>query len=66
MPAMLNACLNLSGLGRGTQTEPRRKGELEGGPISVDLCIMSRDIRVRIVHPGGREELYQHAFPASQ
>jgi hypothetical protein len=63
---MLKGCVHLLGLSGSTQRESRRKRELEGAPISVGLCILSRDISVRIVHPGGREELYQHAVPASQ
>ncbi|CAK7332571.1 unnamed protein product [Dovyalis caffra] len=63
---MLNAFVNLLGLNRSTRTESTRKRELEGAPISVALHIQSRDICVRIVHPGGREELYQSAVPASQ
>jgi hypothetical protein len=62
---MLKGCVHLLGLSGSTQRESRRKRELEGAPISVGLCILSRDISVRIVHPGGREELYQYALPAS-
>lgn len=62
---MLKGCVHLLGLSGSTQRESRRKRELEGAPISVGLCIESRDISVRIVHPGGREELYPYALPAS-
>ncbi|KAF9677875.1 hypothetical protein SADUNF_Sadunf08G0153200 [Salix dunnii] len=54
-----------NGLNESTETKSRRKRELEGAPIAVGLCIQWRDISVRIVHPGGREELYRHALPAS-
>ena len=62
---MLKGCVHLLGLSGSTQRESRRKREPEGAPISVGLCIQSRDFSVRIVHPGGREELYQYALPAS-
>lgn len=44
----------------------RKKLELEWPVKSFDLSIQLKDITVRIVHAGGREELYQGAVPASR
>jgi hypothetical protein len=53
--------------GASNDSEPRRKKELGRASISLDTSLqLSRDISVRIVHAGGREELYQNAVPASQ
>lgn len=61
---MLKGCVQLLGLGNHRET--RRKKNLEGASISMDMSLQSKDIFVRIVHAGGREELYQNAVPASQ
>lgn len=47
------------------QRFPRRK-ELKGAIQTVELSIELQDITVRLVHAGGREELYQSAVPASR
>lgn len=55
--------------GASNDREHRRKNELGGAPypISLDMSLqLSRDISVRIVHAGGREELYQNVVTASQ
>lgn len=63
---MLKACARLLGLYRDSHREAKRKKELGGASVSLDLCLQSKDISVRIIHAGGREELYQYALPASQ
>lgn len=46
--------------------EFRRKKEKRGSPVSQDVSSKSKDISVRIVHAGRREEVYYNAVPASQ
>ncbi|XP_057493955.1 uncharacterized protein LOC130779366 [Actinidia eriantha] len=46
--------------------ESRTKKELGDAFISGDLSVQLRDITVRIIHAGGREELYRYAIPASK
>ncbi|KAA8529630.1 hypothetical protein F0562_034270 [Nyssa sinensis] len=58
-------CAQLLGLGRKIDRESRLKN-LEAAAISLDLSIQLKDITVRIIHAGGREELYKKAIPASQ
>ncbi|XP_030960931.1 uncharacterized protein LOC115982463 [Quercus lobata] len=62
----------------GYNRETRRKKYLEGASkdtefrrisgvsISLDISLQSKNIFVRIVHAGGREEGYQDAVPASR
>ncbi|GMI75034.1 hypothetical protein HRI_001172700 [Hibiscus trionum] len=40
------------------------KKDVRGAPMSVDLS-QSRNIYVRIIHAGGKEELYRNAVPVS-
>ncbi|KAJ9169476.1 hypothetical protein P3X46_017668 [Hevea brasiliensis] len=62
---MLKACVLFLGQGRGSHKESGRKKEFGKSPLSFGMCSQSKDFSVRIVHAGGREELYQHAVPAS-
>ncbi|KAK9276440.1 hypothetical protein L1049_005973 [Liquidambar formosana] len=43
----------------------RKKKDFGGAPLSLDLSLQTKDFVVRILHAGGREELYQDAIPAS-
>ncbi|KAM0984219.1 hypothetical protein ACFX13_011847 [Malus domestica] len=72
---MLKWCIQLLGLarnpGRNQLTGPSmddksKRKEVDAASISLDLSMQSKDIFVRIVHAGGREELYQNVVPASQ
>ncbi|KAK0573320.1 hypothetical protein LWI29_006368 [Acer saccharum] len=66
---MLKKFAQLLGLVKHKDKETRRKKEYGGAPVSVDtshLTLRSKDIFVRIVHPGGREELYQKAVSVYQ
>ncbi|GAA0145097.1 hypothetical protein LIER_05363 [Lithospermum erythrorhizon] len=45
--------------------EKHQKKSKESATISFSLSLELKDITVRIVHPGGREELYRYAIPAS-
>lgn len=56
--AMLKRCIYLFGL-------PRRKN-VEGGSTSFNFCSQSNDFAVRIVHAGGKEELYRNTVHAAQ
>uniref|UniRef100_A0A5B7AGD0 Uncharacterized protein n=1 Tax=Davidia involucrata TaxID=16924 RepID=A0A5B7AGD0_DAVIN len=62
---MLRRCAQLLGLVRYIGRESRRKKELGAPAISLDLSVRLKDITVRIIHAGGREEQYQNAIPAS-
>ncbi|KDP26659.1 hypothetical protein JCGZ_17817 [Jatropha curcas] len=62
---MLKACRGCLGNNRGSHKESRKKKELGRASLSLDLQLQSKDIFVRIVHAGGREELYQYAVTAS-
>lgn len=72
---MLKRCIQLLGLARNTDsgrnTQVRGSTIAEGSaskevgaPISLDFSLKSNNF-VRIVHSGGREELYQNVVPAS-
>lgn len=50
----------------GNDRDFRRKKELKGARRALELSIQLKDITVRIIHAGGREELYQSALPASR
>lgn len=63
---MLKRCAQLLGLVHHTDKDLRRKKEFGGAIRTLDLSIQLKDITVRIVHAGGREELYQSAVPASR
>ncbi|OAY32515.1 uncharacterized protein LOC110629856 [Manihot esculenta] len=60
---MLKAFVHFLGRIQGSHKESGK--EIGKSPLSLDMCSQSKDISVRIVHAGGREELYQHAVPAS-
>lgn len=72
----MKGCIQLLGMGHNRET--RRKKYLEGASkdtefrrisgvsISLDISLRSKNIFLRIVHAGGREERYQDAVPASQ
>lgn len=71
---MLKRCVLLLGL-RQSNTRESRKKALMGITASFDvslqfpdtsLCSQVRDICVRVVHAGGREELYHHTLYASE
>ncbi|EEF34487.1 uncharacterized protein LOC8273508 [Ricinus communis] len=62
---MLKACVHLLGQNQGSHNESRRKKDVGIAPISFNLRSQSKDFSVRIVHAGGREELYPHEVPAS-
>ncbi|CAK9173766.1 unnamed protein product [Ilex paraguariensis] len=54
------------GLSRSSHRESRRAKEFEFVSTSFDLSVRLKDITVRIIHAGGKEELYQNPIPASQ
>ncbi|KAI9169225.1 hypothetical protein LWI28_009095 [Acer negundo] len=65
---MLKKCAQFLGLVKQKDKETRWKKEYGGALVSVDLShltLRSKDIFVRIVHAGGREELYQNAVSVS-
>lgn len=81
LPAMLKKFAQVLGIGGDFESESKRKKETRGLPLldkesrrkkeeenpkSVNLSLKSKDMFVRIIHPGGREELYPSAFPAFQ
>ncbi|KAF8390494.1 hypothetical protein HHK36_025020 [Tetracentron sinense] len=51
---------------RYVQRESRRRKELGGASISLDLSLRPKDLTVRIVHAGGLVELYHDTIPAYQ
>ncbi|KAK3041852.1 hypothetical protein RJ639_000368 [Escallonia herrerae] len=61
--AMLKRFIPLFGFIR---TGSRRRKALGDASMSLNLNIQLKDITVRVVHAGGREELYHNAIPASQ
>lgn len=63
---MLQLCAQLFGLGRQKDSSSRRNKEFRAAPIALDTTSQSKDISVRIVHAGGREELYQNEVSVSQ
>lgn len=44
--------------------ESNKQKDFEGATISLDLSLQTKDFAVRIIHAGGREELYQGPVPA--
>ncbi|KAL3511338.1 hypothetical protein ACH5RR_030739 [Cinchona calisaya] len=54
------------GLLRSTQKESKSNKDLRVANISLDMSIQFKNSTVRIVHAGGKEELYQHPILASQ
>lgn len=63
---MLKNFVKLLGLASQDDKDSGRKKEIGGAPITLDMTLQSRDVSVRIVHAGGREELYQNAVSVSQ
>ncbi|OMO80051.1 Reticulon [Corchorus olitorius] len=65
--AMLKKCADIFGFVRHANHDSRSTKDLKEAPFSVDLSVQSRsrNISVRIVHAGGREELYQNTIPVS-
>ena len=74
---MMNQCVQLLGMGHNRET--RRNKYLEGASkdtefrrilgevsIALDISLQSKNIFVRVVHAGGREERYQDVVPASR
>ncbi|XP_010646761.1 uncharacterized protein LOC104878311 [Vitis vinifera] len=62
---MLKRCIPLLGFVRYPDRESRRKN-VGGTSTSLNLSLQSNDFTIRIVHAGGREEVYQNAVLASQ
>ncbi|KAF5450243.1 hypothetical protein F2P56_030610 [Juglans regia] len=56
----------LEGASDDRSSESRGKKEVRGASISLDVRLQAKNIYVRIVHAGGREELYPNAIPASK
>ena len=77
---MLKRCIQLLGLAWNPDSGSKRNKQLTGpfvddrsevkevdaASISLDLRWGSKDVFVRIVHAGGREELYQNVVSVSQ
>ncbi|XVF02542.1 hypothetical protein REPUB_Repub04eG0184100 [Reevesia pubescens] len=62
---MLKNCAAFLGFVSHANGDSESKKDLGGAPMSVDFSLQSRDISVRIIHAGGREELYQNPVPVS-
>ncbi|KAJ9708800.1 hypothetical protein PVL29_000693 [Vitis rotundifolia] len=62
---MLKRCVPLLGFVRYPDGESRRKN-VGGTSKSLNLSLQSNDFTIRVVHAGGREEVYQNAVLASQ
>lgn len=45
---------------------PRRKSKVRGTMTPSDFGLRSKELYVRVVHQGGQQEVYHHAFPASK
>ncbi|KAG2708155.1 hypothetical protein I3760_05G179000 [Carya illinoinensis] len=59
----------LEGASDDRSSESRGKKEVKevrGASISLDVRLQGKNIYIRIVHAGGREELYPNAIPASK
>lgn len=64
---MLKHVAHLLGLAEKNEKDPRKKNQLRGTKASPDYSFQkSNNIFVRIVHAGGKQELYQHAILASK
>ncbi|KAK8655482.1 hypothetical protein V6N13_108057 [Hibiscus sabdariffa] len=61
---MLKMCAALLGFLKHNNRDSGSKKDAQEAPKSVDFS-QSRDMSVRIVHAGGKEELYQNALPVS-
>lgn len=73
---MLKRCVQLFGIVRNIDSEPKRKKEIKRLPfpntesgensMTLNLSLKSKGCFVRIIHRGGREELYPHEVQAFQ
>lgn len=63
---MLKRCAQLLGLVHYNDRDSRKRKELRGPIRTLDMTIQLKDITVRIIHAGGRQELYKTAIPASR
>ncbi|XP_039034831.1 uncharacterized protein LOC120171106 [Hibiscus syriacus] len=61
---MLKMCVALFRFVKHKNQDSGNKKDVRGAPMSVDFS-QSRDIYVRIVHAGGKEELYRNVVPVS-
>lgn len=59
-------CFDCFGQAGQTSRGLRSEKEWEGSLVSINSSSLSREIFVRIVHAGGKEELYQNVIPASK
>ncbi|KAL4361119.1 hypothetical protein GQ457_04G007810 [Hibiscus cannabinus] len=57
-------CTAFFGFVKHKNQDSSSKKDVRGAPMSIDVS-RSRDIYVRIVHAGGKEELYRNAVPVS-
>ncbi|CAN4123313.1 unnamed protein product [Withania somnifera] len=62
---MLKLCANKSGGGQNTIIEPEKRKKLKETD-SFSLSLQLKDITVRIVHPGGKVDMYDCAISAAQ
>ncbi|TMX02175.1 hypothetical protein EJD97_022479 [Solanum chilense] len=62
---MLKLCGNKSGRGQNTDRESEKKKKLKETD-SFSLSLQLKDITVRIVHPGGKVDMYDCAISAAQ
>ncbi|KAK1403264.1 hypothetical protein POM88_002869 [Heracleum sosnowskyi] len=63
---MLKRCAQLLGLVNYNDRDSRKRKELTRPIRTLDMSIQLKDITVRIIHAGGRQELYKTAIPASR
>lgn len=63
---MLKRCAQLLGLVHYSDRDSRKRKELRRPVRTLDMSIQLKDITVRIIHAGGRQELYKTAIPASR
>ncbi|KAK7407221.1 hypothetical protein VNO78_08947 [Psophocarpus tetragonolobus] len=63
---MLKRVVHSLGLVENTDKYVRRKSKVRGTKTPSDFGLRSKDLHVRIVHQGGQQEVYHHAFPASK
>lgn len=62
---MLKLCGNKSGQGQNTDKESEKRKKLKETDSS-SLSLQLKDITVRIVHPGGKVDMYECAISAAQ
>ncbi|CAL5398635.1 unnamed protein product [Camellia sinensis] len=66
LQTMLKICACLFGLCKHSDEKSRRKNGFGDASMSMDLSVQLKDITVRIIHAGGREELYRTEISASK